>query len=148
MWRMTGSQYRQAIPTKLSLEQFEQFAVPHLSRGRRGPAPALALHTTFNYILQLLYTGCQWQALAIKMTARGVPEIHYTRLYRALRRWQADGCIERIFAGSVRKLYQDGRLDLTVILGDGTTIAAKKGGDNSLRAIAMNRHCCVMRCPN
>ncbi|MCX4149649.1 hypothetical protein PQR70_38860 [Paraburkholderia madseniana] len=34
------------------------------------------------------------------------------------------------FPGSVRKLHQDGRLDLTVIHGDGTTTAAKKGGDN------------------
>ncbi|MBK3824083.1 transposase [Paraburkholderia aspalathi] len=64
------------------------------------------------------------------MNARGRPEIHYTRLYRALRRWQADGCIDRVFAGSVRKLHVDGRLDLSVIHGDGTTTAAKKGGDN------------------
>src|SRR6202051_3722866 len=127
---MTGSQYRQAIPTKLSLEQFEQFVLPHLSRGRRGPAPTLALHTPFNYVLQLLYTGCQWKALPIRSNAKGRPEIHYTRIYRALRRWQADGCIERIFAGSVQKLHQDERLDLTVIHGDGTTTAAKKGGDN------------------
>jgi transposase len=127
---MTGSQYRQAIPTNLSREQFEQFVLPHLSRGRRGPAPTLALHTLFNYVLQMLYMGCQWKALPIRMTAQGRPEIHYTRIYRMLRRWQADGCIERIFAGSVRKLHQDGRLDLTVIHGDGTTTAAKKGGDN------------------
>jgi transposase len=175
---MTGSQYRQAIPTKLSLEQFEQFVLPHLSRGRRGPAPTLALHPLFNYVLQMLYTGCQWKALAaIKMNAQGLPEIHYTRIYRILRRWQADGCIERIFAGPVRKLHQDGRLDIMVIHGDGTTTAAKKGGDTwdtadtnisratksspsaigtatssrhslPLRAIAMNRPCCVMRCPN
>src|ERR1700686_4966357 len=64
------------------------------------------------------------------MNAKGCPEIHYTRIYRALRRWQADGCIDRIFAGSVRKLHVDGRLDLSVIHGDGTTTAAKKGGDN------------------
>jgi transposase len=119
---MAGSQCGQAIPTKLSVEQFEQFVLPHLSRGRRGPTPTLALHKIFNYILQLLYMGCQWKVLR--------PEIHYTRIYRALRRWQADGCIDRIFAGSVRKLHQDGLLDLTVIHGDGTTTAAKKGGDN------------------
>ena len=127
---MTGCQYRQAIPTNLSREQFEQFVLPHLSRGRRGPAPTLALHTIFNYVLHLLYTGCQWKALPIRSNAKGRPEIHYTCIYRALRRWQADGCIERIFAGSVRKLFQNGRLDLTVIHGDGTTTAAKKGGDN------------------
>jgi transposase len=127
---MAGSQCGQAIPTKLSVEQFEQFVLPHLSRGRRGPTPTLALHKIFNYILQLLYMGCQWKMLPIEKNAEGRPEIHYTRIYRALRRWQADGCIDRIFAGSVRKLHQDGLLDLTVIHGDGTTTAAKKGGDN------------------
>jgi transposase len=127
---MAGSLCWQAIPTKLSVEQFEQFVLPHLSRGRRGPTPTLALHKIFNYILQLLYMGCQWKMLPIEKNAEGRPEIHYTRIYRALRRWQADGCIDRIFAGSVRKLHQDGLLDLTVIHGDGTTTAAKKGGDN------------------
>jgi transposase len=127
---MIGSQFRQAIPTKLSLEQFEQFVLPHLSRGRRGPALALASHTLFNYVLQMLYTGCQWKALAIKMNARGPPEIYYTRIYRILRRWQADGCIERIFCRLGARTNQDGRLDFTVIHGDGTTTAAKKGGDN------------------
>lgn len=78
----------------------------------------------------MLYTGCEWKALAINMNARGRPEIHYTRLYRALRRGQADGCIDQIFACSVRKLLVDGWLDLSVIHGDGTTTAAKKGGDN------------------
>jgi hypothetical protein len=38
------------------------------------------------------------------MNARGRPEIHYTRIYRALRRRQADGCIDRIFAGSTLSL--------------------------------------------
>jgi transposase len=127
---MAGSQCWQTIPTKLSLAQFEQFVLPHLSTGRRGPAPTLGLHRIFNYILQLLYMGCQWKALPIERNADGRPEIHHTRIYRALRRWQADGCIDAIFAGSVRKLHQDGRLDLAVIHGDGTTIAAKKGGDN------------------
>ncbi|MFL9902079.1 transposase [Paraburkholderia fungorum] len=114
----------------MSVEQFEQFVLPHLSRGRRGPAPTLALHKIFNYILQLLYMGCQWKALPIEKNDEGRPEIHYTRIYRALRRWQADGCIDRIFSGSVHKLHQDQLLDLTVIHGDGTTTAAKKGGDN------------------
>jgi transposase len=127
---MAGSQCGQAIPTKLSVEQFEQFVLPHLSTGRRGPAPTLGLHKIFNYVLQLLYMGCQWKALPIEKNDEGRPEIHYTRIYRALRRWQADGCIDRIFSGSVHKLHQDQLLDLTVIHGDGTTTAAKKGGDN------------------
>jgi transposase len=127
---MTGNACWQAIPTKLSLEQFEEFVLPHLSRGRRGPPPTLSLHKIFNYILQLLYMGCQWKMLPIERNAKGLPEIHYTRIYRAMRRWQANGFIDKIFAGSVRKLHQDQLLDLTVIHGDGTTTAAKKGGDN------------------
>jgi hypothetical protein len=88
------------------------------------------LHKIFNYILQLLYMGSQWNALPIERNAEGRPEIHNTRIYRALRRWQADGCIDAIFAGSVHRLHQDQLRDLTVIHGDGTTTAAKKGGDN------------------
>jgi transposase len=118
------------IPTKLSPEQFDKFVLPHLSLGRRGPPPTLALHKIFNYILQALYMGCQWQMLPIERNAKGRPEIHYTRIYRTFRRWQADGCIDTIFSRSVSRLHDDRLLDLTVIHGDGTTTAAKKGGDN------------------
>jgi hypothetical protein len=68
--------------------------------------------------------------LPIERNAEGCPEIHYTRIYRVMRRWQADGSIERIFSGTVHQLHQDRFLDLSVIHGDGTTTAAKKGGDN------------------
>jgi transposase len=127
---MAGRQRGQAIPTQLALAQFERFVLPHLSIGRRGPAPKLSLHKIFNYILQLLYLGCQWKELPIEKDGEGRPEIHYTRIYSAFRRWEADGCIDAIFAGSVVRLQQDNLLDITVIHGDGTTTAAKKGGDN------------------
>lgn len=126
---MTGNPRWQVIPVKLSFAQFEEFVLPHLSLGRRGPPPTLPLHTIFNYILQVLYTGCQWKMLHIDRTAEGRPEIHYTRIYRSFRRWQAEGCMDAIFAGSVNRLHDDGLPDLTVH-GDGTTTAAKKGGDN------------------
>src|ERR1700687_4864140 len=110
MVRMAGSQRGQAIPTQLSLAQFEAFVLPHLSRGSRGPTPKLGLHKIFNYILKLLYMGCQWKELPIEKDKEGRPEIHYTRIYGTFRRWQFD------------------LLDVTVIHGDGTTTAAKKGG--------------------
>jgi transposase len=128
--KMTKSEQWQGIPTELSLEQFRQFVLPHLSIGSRGPAPKLSLHALFGYILKLLYMGCQWKELPIAKDRDGRPEIHYTRIYGAFRRWQADGCFEAIFAGSVLKLHQAELLDTTVIHGDGTTTAAKKGGDN------------------
>jgi transposase len=116
--------------TCLSLEQFEQFVLPHLTVGSRGPAPKLTLHAIFNYILQALYLGCQWKKLPIEKDQRGRPEIHYTRIYSAFRRWQADGCLDAIFIGSVMTLQENHHLDLSVIHDDGTTTAAKKGGDN------------------
>ncbi len=127
---MAKSQPWQGIPTNLSLAQFEQFVWPHLRMGRRGPAPKLSSHAIFNYILRLLYRGCQWKELPIGKDRQGRPEIHYTRIYRAFRRWQADGCLDAIFEGSVFRLHQDDRLDTSIIHGDGTTTAAKKGGDN------------------
>jgi transposase len=78
----------------------------------------------------VLYTGCQWKMLPIERNAEGLPEIHPTRIFRTMQRWQAEGFIDQVFAGSVRRLHQDQLLDLSVIHGDGTTTAAKKGGDN------------------
>ena len=127
---MAGSQGGRALPTQLGLAQFEQFVLPHLSIGRRGPAPKLSLHKIFNYILRLLYLGCPWKELPIQKDGEGRPEIHYTRIYSAWRRWEADGCIDAIFTGSVAQLHRDNLLDITVLHGDGTTTAAKKGGDN------------------
>src|SRR5260370_37828457 len=120
----------QGIPTNLSVAQFEQFVLPHLSRGRRGPATKLSFHAIFTYILRLLYSGCPWKELPIEKDRQGRPEIHYTRVYRAFRRWQADGCFDAIFEGSGFSLEQDDCLDIPVIHVDGTATAAKKGSDN------------------
>ena len=133
---MERTQQWQRIPTSLTLEQFEQFVLPHLTVGRRGPPVKLSLHTIFNYVLQLLYLGCQWKELPIVKGNDGRPEIHYTRIYRAFRRWLDDGCFGAIFTGSVLTLAQHDLLDATVVHGDGTTTAAKKGGDN----IGFNGH--------
>jgi transposase len=127
---MAQSQPWQRIPTSLTLEQFEEFVLPHLPMGSRGPQPKLSLHTIFNYILKLLYLGCQWKELPIEKNKDGLPEIHYTRIYRAFRHYEAHGCFDAIFEGSVLQLHQKDALDLSIIHGDGTTTVAKKGGDN------------------
>jgi transposase len=127
---MVEAQRWQAIPTQLELAEFEQFVLPHLSIGSRGPAPKLSLYKIFNYVLKILYLGCQWKELPIDKDGEGRPETHYTRIYRIWRRWVDSSCMDAIFAGSVSKLHQDDLLDTTVIHGDGTTTSAKKGGDN------------------
>ena len=48
----------------------------------------------------------------------------------------ADGCFNAIFEGTVLTLHQAELLDVSIIHGDGTTTAAKKGGDN----IGFNGH--------
>ena len=80
--------------------------------------------------------GCQWKELPIEKDTEGQPEIHYTRIYGAFRRWQADGCFDIIFTAVVLKLHLTGLLDMSIIHGDGTTTAAKKGGDK----IGFNGH--------
>jgi hypothetical protein len=92
------------IPTHLTIDQFEQFVLPHLYVGSRGPQPKLSLHAIFNYILKLLYLGCQWKELPIATNKDGQPEIHYSRIYRAFRSFEIHGCFESIFAGSVSVL--------------------------------------------
>ena len=61
---MAASRRRLAIPTQVGVGLFEQFVLPHLSTGRRGPAPKLGLFKIFNYILQLLYLGLSVEGTA------------------------------------------------------------------------------------
>jgi len=44
---MAQSQSRPGIPTHLTLEQFEEFILPHLHVGTRGSQPKIALHVIF-----------------------------------------------------------------------------------------------------
>ncbi|SMG62067.1 transposase [Cedecea sp. NFIX57] len=127
---MARSQAGQAIPVQLTFLQFQEFIFPHQVAPRRGPAPKISSFKIFNYILRILYLGCQWKMLPIDKGPDGRPEIHYTRVYATWRRWLSLGCFDAIFTASVSLLHQCGMLDLTVIHGDGTPPAAKKGGDN------------------
>jgi hypothetical protein len=103
---MAETQRWQALPTQLELGEFEQFVLPHLSIGSRGPAPKLSLYKIFNYVLKILYLGCQWKELPIHKDGEGHPETHYTRIYRIWRRWVDNGCMDAIFADSVSRLHE------------------------------------------
>lgn len=119
----------QSIPVNLTEEQFKEFVLPYLSQGKRGPKPKLSLFVIFNYILYLIHTGMQWMNLPIALNACGKKEIHYTRLFRLFQRWSDDGSLERVFENSVGKLTETNLLDISVLHGDGSSTAAKKGGD-------------------
>ena len=54
---MAHAQSRQGIPTHLTLEQFEEFVLPHLHTGSRGPQPKLALHVIFTLYFEAAVSG-------------------------------------------------------------------------------------------
>ena len=114
---MAQSKPWQGITTNLTLKQFYEFVLPHLHAGSRDPQPKLSLHTIFNYILKLLVLGCQWKELPIEKNKDERPEIHYTRIYRAFRRFETHGCFDAIFIGSVLRQHPREYLDISVIHG-------------------------------
>ncbi len=115
------------IPVKLKEIEFNEFILPHITKGNRGPDKKIPLYKIFNYILNLIYTGKQWKELKIELDKDGNPEIHYSNVFRSFKKWVKDGCFRKIFVGSVYKLFISKMLDLDVIHGDGTTTTAKKG---------------------
>ncbi len=46
---MGENQCRQGIPVSLTVKQFEEFVLPHLTVGRRGPAPTMSLYDSLWY---------------------------------------------------------------------------------------------------
>src|ERR1700721_2319994 len=79
---MGETQRWQAIPTQLEPAEFEQFVLPYLSIGSRGPAPKLSLYKIFNYVLKILHLGCQWKELPIEKVAT-VTRKRTTRVFTA-----------------------------------------------------------------
>ncbi|MBF0240834.1 MAG: transposase [SAR324 cluster bacterium] len=78
----------------------------------------------------------KWEDLEIAKEASGQPEIHHTNLFKAFQGWVNAGCFDKIFEESVMRLSRNNLLDYSVIHGDGTSHAAKKGGDT----IGFNGH--------
>jgi transposase len=116
------------IPTQLTENEFNEFVFPYLQNGKRGPRPKIALYKIFNYILYVIHTGCQWYKLPIDKTDDGKPEISYTRIFKHFRAWLRKGCFDLMFEASVALLAKNNLLDISIVHGDGTTTAAKKGG--------------------
>gem|GEM_PF-3654593 len=71
----------------------------------------------FNYILKLLYLGRQWKELPIEKNKEGEQEIHYTRIYAAFRRYEAHGCFDAIFTGSVSQITSSLTLPQIITIG-------------------------------
>ncbi|MEI6188091.1 MAG: hypothetical protein WCP46_06290 [Alphaproteobacteria bacterium] len=101
--------------------------MPYLKKGSRGPEKKISFLKLFNYVLKLMHTGCQWYNLPVMLNSSGKPEIHYSNVFSTFQQWMTQGYFDRIFAASVAKLFHANMLDISIIHGDGTTTAAKKG---------------------
>lgn len=115
------------IPTALSENEFNEFVLPHLKKGSRGPDKKISFYKLFNYILMLMHTGCQWENIPIDKDENGNEEIHYTNIFNAFKFWVKHGCFDKIFEDSIAKLFKAGMLRTSVLHGDGTCTVAKKG---------------------
>lgn len=120
------ARYKQ-IPVVLTEKEFNEFVLPYLKKGSRGPNKKISFFKLFNYILKLMHAGCQWENISIEKDANGKPEIHYTNIFNAFKFWVNHGCFDKIFESSVARLFKTGKLDTSVLHGDGTTTTAKKG---------------------
>ncbi len=115
------------LPVKVNRTDFNRYIAPHLSRGRRGPKPKVSQFKIFNYILYVLHTGLQWEQLKTYKN-----ELHWSNVYKWHNRWSKDGSYENLFLASVENLYLKGKLDLSVLHGDGSNTVAKKGEKTSV----------------
>lgn len=127
------------IPVQLSEAEFTEFILPHLSLPQRGPECKIGYHRAFNLILKVLYGGIQWKEMPIEKDAQGKAVIHYTVIYKLYARWADDGSLEKAFVASVKHLADEQKLDLSVLHGDGTNTAAKKGATDSVTAVTNTR---------
>lgn len=110
------------LPVKVSQKEFNQSIKPYLSRGKRGPKPKISSFKTFNYILFVLHTGIQWENLPIRNK-----ETSWQAVYDKHSRWSKDGSYQKLFESSIERLNEEGKLDLSILHGDGSNAVAKKG---------------------
>jgi len=112
------------LPVKVSRADFRKFIEPYLTKGKRGPKPKISLYKTFNYILYVLHTGIQWENLPVR--AR---ETSWQAVYNKHNRWSKNGTYENLLLHSVKELKERGKLDLSILHGDGSNTVAKKGAN-------------------
>lgn len=110
------------LPIRVSRKEFNQCINPHLRKPIKGPKPKLSTYQIFNYILYVLHTGIQWEELKTNRN-----ELHWSNVYKWHNRWSKDGSYKNLFLASVMQLNDEGKLDLSILHGDGSNTVAKKG---------------------
>lgn len=110
------------LPVKVNQKDFNKYINPYLSRGQRGPKLKISRYKIFNYILYVLHTGIQWENLPIRKK-----EISWNAIYQHHNNWSKNGSYENLLLNSIKVLRNNGKLDLSILHGDGSNTVAKKG---------------------
>jgi len=118
---------KKRLPIKVSRKDFNRYVKPHLRVPHKGPPSKLSTYKIFNYILFVLHTGIQWKQLKTYKN-----EIHWSNVYKWHNRWSKNGSYQNLFEASVDWLNREGKLDLSILHGDGSNAVAKKGGRQSV----------------
>jgi len=117
-----GKSHYNTLPTHVSRKDFNRYIAPYLSHGTRGPKPKISYYKIFNYALYVLHTGIQWKELRPSRK-----EISWQTIYHHHSRWSKDGSYKNLFLASIAELDDQGKLDLSILHGDGSNTMAKKG---------------------
>lgn len=115
-------QRKKKLPVKVSQNDFNTYIKPYLSKRHKGPKSKISSYKIFNYILYVLHTGIQWNQLKTYKN-----ELHWSNVYKWHNRWSKDGSYQRLFEASVGTLNELGKIDWSMLHGDGSNTTAKKG---------------------
>lgn len=114
------------LPIRVSRREFNQYVAPYLKKPIKGPKSKISTYKIFNYILYVLHTGIQWDQLKTYHN-----ELHWSNVYKWHNRWSKNGSYHNLFLSSVMNVAEEGKLDLTILHGDGSNTVAKKGARKS-----------------
>lgn len=111
----------------LSKDMIQEWIIPHLSKGKRGPKPSVELCEIVQLIFYRLKTGCQWRMLPLgaflnykKLKWMGVYYHHY--------RWVKEGSWKKAWIALLKANRTS--LDLSSMQLDGSQTLCKKQGEH------------------
>jgi len=112
-----------SVPSK---DKIEQWIIPHLSVGSRGPQISVPLTEIVASIFYRLKTGCQWRELPIKQFFDGTV-LTWNSVFQHFNKWSKAGCWQKVWVNFLKQNRQ--YLDLSSAEFDGSHTPAKNGGD-------------------
>lgn len=110
----------------ISEDSINEWIVPQLSKGKRGPEVSVKFSEIVSAILYRLKTGCQWRELPVDQFFNEV-SIGWQGVYYHFSRWVKDGSFKKAWLFLLKA--QRRLLDLSSIQLDGSQTICKNGGE-------------------